>query len=662
MSPIIAPPQTPTSLALLQLGRLALPTVGHDFKEAVGEPLDTVGAGVALGQRRPKGYAFTVPLLAIPDGSATDQVAAGNRMRRQLRSMLHNAQLRGQGLYLQFVPDREIDGWVVPGNGQIAWEPGGPTFGNYTLSLDEIYRVGTRWTHRPGLRFVVVDRRLASTARDFLGQIHSTDFASLTALGIVRTPIGADKFTFASGTVVLNGFWTGKDGNGYNAFPVDGDVVSYEIPEASMNLGQVVAYDRRGHITVPATGPDPLWEEVYGSNYPWNWLTASQPADCPVLDNGVVRVRLDTANTIGLAIDKWTGSAWAEQGKITAYRIGDSSGYDDTFVSASLVEWTPERAVMLVVLNRAADLASFESIYVTLERGWGGPRVEMYVANDSGGPRADGLLIYAVKDADTNGSVLQLGSPTHYAATAGSGSALFSGVSLGPFFTENHYSIVREGGAYQVNFAVLQAGLQAVAGVDASGYVVSRNAPYVQSGSGTGYVSVQLGYSAQAVDQTVEAEAIRNTLSGTTSQVADATASGGQCVQDTQAGGTITLFKGSTTLDPGAVYRAMVHAKVDAGATGSFAVLSGANAGSLIPTTTSSTWVWLDAGDLRIPASPDLKADAWRSAGAGNVYIDRIELVKLEGRATSLNLFDGARDLGQAALIEARAIAVQVER
>ena len=317
--PIVAPPFSPSSgLTTLLFGRLALPTIGKDFKEAVGEPLDTTGAGVALGQRRPKGFGFEIPILVIPDGAGQNFTAAGNRIRRGLRSLLQNNRLRGEALYLQFTPDPELNGWVIPGNGQIAYQEGNVGFGHFLLTLDEIYRIGTMWTHLPALRCVNVDRRLISTPRDYRQQIFSTDFVSSTATAVNYLPVGATSPTSTAGSLLTTGTWASKDGTGVTVTgAATEEVVSYEMTDANRNLGQVVTYDRRGYLTAPTTGPDPLWEEAYGASYPWNWQTPSQPQDTPVLSNGVCRVRYDASVGLpGFRVDVWSGSAWVEQCKV----------------------------------------------------------------------------------------------------------------------------------------------------------------------------------------------------------------------------------------------------------------------------------------------------------------------------------------------------------
>lgn len=679
---------TGQSTTLITLGRISLPAIQDDFKEGFGATLDTTGAGAALGQRRPKAFTFTIPILAFQGTGGVDLLAVALRMRRQVRAMLQNAQLRGQGIYFTDAVDPELNGWVMIGAGQIGYADGNIVAGGFTITIDDIYRVGSRWTHRPGLRCLVADRRLGATPRDQLEQLFSTDFYLLPALSVVGLPPAITDVATSTGSKPALGLWSGSDGLAYAAIGVaDGEVVSFEVAEASRNLGQVVAYDRRGgtltagltpgpaltpSLTLAPAGativrPDPsLWEEVHGAEWPWNWLTAGQLADAPVLANGRCRVRLDATSVIGFAVDVWTGSAWTEQGKVVVNRHGVTRAPCDTFVSAGLVanDCTSERTVVQVVLEASSDPVSRETIYISLQRGWSGPRFEVYPSLESSGSRAGAELAWYNADAtETSCVVVKLDAAQTDIASAVN-SASLPGAAVGVAFDgENHWTMLAQGRAYAVVGAVVQAAAYIFAFADPAAYGVTRNAVGTITDPPSGYVSLSLAFPAQATDQLLEAEAIRNT-SGTTSQVADATASGGQCVKDTQTTqAAATVAKATTNLVAGARYRVLARVKVDSGATGSFAAYSGPVGAGVVATTTSTTWVWVDCNELVIQSPTELNLNGWRSAGgSGAVYVDCLALVKLEDRITALPLYDGARDLGQSVLTDSRAVPALVER
>src|SRR6202035_3478010 len=99
-------------------------------------------------------------------------------------------------------------------------------------------------------------------------------------------------------------------------------------------------------------------------------------------------------------VDVWSGYTWVEQGKIVIYRIGDSTGYDNTWLASALTEWTPERAVLQAVLANANDAYSSERVYITLQRGTVGLTVECYPAPKSGGTPADAEIFWFPAQAD----------------------------------------------------------------------------------------------------------------------------------------------------------------------------------------------------------------------------------------------------------------------
>lgn len=648
-------------LNLITLGRLQLPTLADTFAEGVSEPLDTTGAGVALGQRRPKNFALSLPLQSISLVPGEDLVAASNRIRRQLRSMLQNSTLRSYGIYLAYAVDPEINGWVMIGNGQIAYAPGNVMFGQFELTIDEIYKVASLRTHRPGLRFVVADRRLATTARDFLGQIFSVDFAGLVNLPLIGMPTGISDVVAASGRFPVGAFRQNRDGLSYLATSsLDGDAVGFEQAEASMHLGAVVAYDRKGTLTAPTTGPDAAWEEFYGSDWPYNWQRPGQPADAPLLDNGLCRVRYDGSGQPGVKIDVWTGTAWAEQGKVVTFRV-DAGGnqIDDTWQSASLVEWSPERAVVSLVVRVIANGSSHEEVYITLQRGWLGPRIEVYPAVTTSGARADAIVEYTASVTATNQAIVKIDAGgAAYVATAGSGSTALPSVFVGSpgFSSENEIALIGDGRAYQVNAAAVTA---------ATLVGLGGNSFYFESESAAGYVSMHLGFSTQNALQTMEAESIIYGSSTTASVVVDAAASGGHAVLDTQtSAANFTIDEGSPVGVPGAMYRVLARVRVATiGRTATFSARSLGNTATIQPSTSSTVFVWLDCGDLVLGSDGSFQGVLWSTAGgSGGIYVDRVELTKLEDRTTSLPLCDGARDLGQSALIDARAIPIQVER
>jgi hypothetical protein len=666
----------------LTIGRLLLATP-VTWQEQVGSPVSQQGGTVVPNTRTPLQYQLQISTTAA-DGQ-TDTQAARLTIRRQLRSLLNNDPLKYQYayLYIQYSDDPEQNGWFVPDQASlqdIAQSVGLAT-GWWNLQTNW-FLTGHRRTHREARQVWMKDLRTGLYQRDFRGWIFSTDFSALPALQVTVLPAGVSSAIQAvSGQVIAGApMPAGRDGGACQVVQGLSDlaVISYERPEASLNLSDVIAYDRMGQITAPSTGPDTSWVELYGPDWPYNWQTSGQPADTPVLDNGLVRLRFGVSDgqqgEPGFWIDLWNGSAYSTQGKMYIRRVGDVSGYCNTFVSSQLIEWTPDRAVIEVVLSNSADAYSRECVYVTVQRGEIGAAFECYPALKSTGAQADCQFIWqafaATEDANDTAVKVDsqtLPSPTGAAAiqaTAGSGSASFAGGVIGNanFTTSENWVVLLR---YPTTFNVIapyQATFSLLQGANAQAATGSGNYIEIVSQNGAGYLQTQVMFSATASDQVNEAETIRNTGSGTTSQVSDATASGGLAVKDTQTTeANATVSKNTNLLQ--AKYRMIARVKVDSGATGSFRfVLNGVN-GSVV-TSTSTSWTWIDLGEIASTvAGPNYHVNAWRSAGAsGGVYIDRVELVLVEDRTRGTAIFSGARDQAQAALEDSRALGAIVVR
>lgn len=233
------------------LGRLRLVTYDDSFQEAVSDPLVLSGGVAALGARTPKRYTFELPLHGTSTDS--DPYAAGQRMRRQVRSMTENAQARAQGFYMYSFLDPEQNGWLMIGQGTIGYKDGGVTLSEYSLTLDEAYRVASARAYRPAKRFDWYDRRLSTTPRDFLGSRFSTDFANLTggvyalSSSVSYLPPGVTDPTGLSRAMLATFPVFGREGSIVAVVGrTYGEVVNYEQAETQRHNNDVVIYDRQG--------------------------------------------------------------------------------------------------------------------------------------------------------------------------------------------------------------------------------------------------------------------------------------------------------------------------------------------------------------------------------------------------------------------------------
>lgn len=250
----------------LYVGRLGLPTVESPLGELLGSEVTTTGDSTAVGQRRVKGFTMNFPIHGDMSGDV-DPYANGQRMRRQLRSLIQNDVYRLAGVYCSFAFDNERNGWMVIGTCVLVDAEGGSTLAEYQLTIDNAYRVAGINTHRDGFRVEIVDRRLATTPVDFESDYvnAATSFAGITPLSLPALPVGASDPAVldASCNVITR---QGRDGPislvvskapawyGLSTTPIgNGDVISWERAEADFNKGDVVIYDRRGNLGPPPT-------------------------------------------------------------------------------------------------------------------------------------------------------------------------------------------------------------------------------------------------------------------------------------------------------------------------------------------------------------------------------------------------------------------------
>lgn len=657
----------------LRLGRISLPTILSPITEAVGDPLEDTAGGVAIASvRRSRQFTFDVPIYG--PSSDPNWLATGQRLRRQVRALMDNAPAKDYGVYLLFSPDAEQNGWLKIGTGILVYADGGVSFASYKLTLEQAYRIASLRTHRPARRVEQADRRLSTTPDDYLGMVYSTDFANAypgSPASVVPAflPVGVSDVVVNRVGIVAPAR-AGRDGGvGMAVGQSDGFVASFEMPEASVGLNDVVIFDRRGNLGPFGTGGSydtptgPAnqqaaygWEEIYGQNHP-----LSSQTDVPVLDNGLCRVRYDASNLPGFRVDAWS-NGWVEQGKVTFARRDAVAASLDTLVSAQVEEWTPERAVALAVMRSSADPASRELLYISLQRGWTGPRFEIYANPRANGTPAGAEMHFTSAVADPNASAVKIDTAGG-AIVASAGGGALGQVGAVSFTAENHLTMLRQGQSLSAVWAAAQASAGASFDTSALAYGgAARNRTWLYV-DGVGYLSGHLGFASQAAGQLAEAEAARNTGSATATQVADAAASGGQAVNDTQ---TATARTTTATGLRAARYGAFARVRVTtAGDTGSFRFDTTTGAGTVVATTTSLTYVWVYLGEAPIAAVTNTYGVlGWRSAGTGTtgVRVDRVELVKLEDRVDAAPAYDGARDHGVQELFDTRTVPTFVTR
>lgn len=289
------------------------------------------------------------------------------------------------------------------------------------------------------------------------------------------------------------------------------------------------------------------WEEVYG---PDQKLSSG---DVVVMTNQLCRLRYVSATT-SLAIDTSVEGVWTEQGRVTLWDSGALDTYTQhtTLIPRSdgslstVMEWTPERAIVRLSSNRSgADATARIDTYITLQRGWTGPRIETYCT--IAGVGTPGCQVRWTPNSTGNYVEANLTSTTPIFA---GGDALFGWASSpGPTYQEvgePWVDLIPAAGGQMVTLTSIQQGARGPNYEDNAAYgSTNRQSATVcarfgenQNNTATqatyGYVSAHIGFTAKQLNLGVfEAEAWRVVRAGT-SEVVDAAASAGHAINDTQ--------------------------------------------------------------------------------------------------------------------------------
>lgn len=648
------------------------------FYEQIGDPITTQGGAPVPAVRGALRHAVSIATLSP---SEPETIAQRLKIRRQFRALANNTPMKLTGLYLGWDADPEQNGWYLPDQGQLVDIEGSSGLASGVFKVDNfVWTVsGKPRTHRRAMAIYLKDLRTALWARDVRRAIYLTDFSGMSLLPLSYFGPGVTDL-LSTGSIKTAAAVTlpaGADGGFCSVVEglLDLARVSYEQPEASRNLGQVLAYDRRGELTAPATAPGAAWEELYGPDYPYSWLNAGAPIDSPVLDNGRCRVRFEATATDGWTMDVWNVNKWEEQGKVT-FRRRSIHGLDTDLelLSASLVEYNETRAIIQAVLKATGDPNSREEVFITLQRGWSGPRFEVYPAVDSAGGKADVEIFYQPAAVDSDTSVYKQDVSAAFEGTAmGTGhNGKFlggAGVTLGAatFTGENFVAFARWKGTaealpYAAMFAALQAGIICKVGFGALGYASERNWVSFGGGAGAklGYAAIQIGYAAQQPQQAMEAELM--TLGTGTSSTVDAEGSNGKTATATRTTDANPHVSQATWPNGDqATYRVFAKVKTSIGSSKVKIYAKTTATTGATKETAATTLGWVDLGEI-VANNSTLEIHAWLSA-AGTLSVDRIEAFLVEDRNTSAGgLYEGARDLGQRTLVDSRTTPTIVTR
>lgn len=674
------------------------------FYEQIGDPVSDFGGTTVPAPRTALRHSISLPTFT--NNATLDTVAARLVLRRQLRSLLNNTQYKLQGFYVNWAEDPEQNGWYVPDMGQLAdgQDSSGLATGFWKLENVVWRKQAARRTHRRAVNVTMLPITTGFRWRDYRRTLYNADFASLTPLAITYLPASATDITNSSSyqAVTSQTLRAGSDGGACVLVPGQPNLttLSFEQPETSQTQCGVLVFDRNGFIAASETTG---WSEVYGPDWPWYWPTTSTgEPDAPVLENGYTRVRFDNTNTPGFRVDVWTGTAWVEQCKVWFQRYNSGLATpvavaDATLLSAGLEEYGQERAVMKVVMSEAGntDTSSREMIYVTLQRGWSGPRFELYP-----GPTATATPLavagwicitpsvgtFATPVLDTDDSVFALfGLPTNaglnISTALGTGhTGLFTTTDLAvpSSLSDNGFAMLRstlpgtfgatpQATAYQINVGVVQAAANIVVGPTSNAYAVPANTLILEGPQTGDYCSAQLGFTPAFSLQVMEAENMSIPSGSSVSN--DATASQSVAVSATRTSDNPALQGISQgpwpTVGHPAVYRVFVRCRTTAGTMSVYArtYMTGPTNITVGPTKTltSTSYIWVDLGDLTTSSvATTLDIHAWTTSGT--CYVDRVEAYLRQDQTAVAAQYQGCQDLGQSILYDSQQLGVQVSR
>lgn len=412
-------------------------------------------------------------------------------------------------------------------------------------------------------------------------------------------------------------------------------------------------------MTATFTSTDPQadlgWEEVYGPDQP---LTLG---DLPVLDNGLCRVRWVRGATYLFALDAWiAGTGYVEQGRVhlNGYAAGPVTA--NILHSVNVEEWTPDRAVLRVVM---ADTAGVRlEVYITLERGWTAPRFEVYTSHPTN-PTTFAEIVFSVVDPSTTEKIAlwqgQGATPgsnfRHSAADVWTDRALLATFGAVQPWVALQSSVANR----TLVVAIPGRAADSVASANGSTAYNANRRGMMIAGGVSGYTSVRFAFGQGGFN--VEAEAWPAGL-GTT--VADGAAAGGNARNSAltaEGSSPSTIPTANWTQGAG---RFGVWARVravNAGTVSIRAVPGSSGTGTTTVTTTSTTYVWLYLGELDYDPATNgsFQIRVWSTGASAN--LDTFVVIPLERRVTTLAsagqstaAHDGARDAAQAALYDVR--------
>jgi hypothetical protein len=518
------------------IGRMQI-DVAETFTEQVGEAVQNVGITPVPAARQ--GTTQTVKISTFSP-TANDPPAVYLANRRKIRSLLSNPAVQYRGIYISSDEDPEQNGWYV-------WQPttiedasSGVALATGWFSISfSLTKVGRYTNTRPAMIVHANDRTSGLYPADWRGNNYYTDFGLYRTYWVTGTTlsgqpsyfgpmpiaaftpgnnpsniavIGATYVNVATLGAVANSARLGGSSSDPGVLAVsvqDEQVVLAENYSGGMTfanriLGDVVIANRNGDLTNSSTLElNADWEEVYGPDYPWDlngtftWspLNATTYTDAPVMTNGLCRVSLVTVSGVSsLMLEGNYNGTWTEVGRIQLL-VNDSSNHViDTFERCGVLEWRPDRGVIQIDMTASGftgqGTGNAFQVVVILQRGWLGPRVELYASPLSGAVPPTALLqefVCAQNTLNTSAYKLCPGS----AATV---SILGSYPPTGGTFTLTVNGTTSAAINWSTNYTTLCAHVvSALAVMPVAGASLASSAVYCSVTSGNVYLLIGFG-------------------------------------------------------------------------------------------------------------------------------------------------------------------------
>lgn len=227
------------------------------------------------------------------------------------------------------------------------------------------------------------------------------------------------------------------------------------------------------------TAVSPDFEEVYGPDYP---LT---PDDVPVLENGICRVRYEQVKA-AFSLHLWVAGDYVEVGRFAFWRTETIDQYS-TLLRPFVAEWTPDRAVIGAAFRAGEDTSYRCDAYLTLQRGWRGPRVELYPTRAA--PAKPGVFM---RLAPATSGATELGRSSGTVATIASGTGYGDFTAIEPWAY-----LLGAAPNLALHLAVLQEEAALTGRNDTGMYGAAKSGVSIASPAGAGYLSATLAAGAR---------------------------------------------------------------------------------------------------------------------------------------------------------------------